>query len=122
LAGSKKWFVYTTDNGNDFAIELDESNTEAVNAETQDYVDGLGIIFALPRNITPRRLFYEDNNGNRVISCVALTQAIYNGALSGVRTIDNPLGGGSLTLIRSRPEKIRLPYPQDTGLTDGDNT
>jgi hypothetical protein len=121
MAGSKKWLVYTSDLGTDFAINLDESNTEAVNGSVQDFVDGLAIANAVPRNIKPRELFYSNGARTRVIRCVALTQAIYNGVITGgVPTIPDPLGGGNLTLVRANGERIRLPFALDTGLIDGD--
>lgn len=123
MAGSKKWVVYTSDLGTDFAINLDESNTEAVNGSVQDFVDGLAIANAVPRNIKPRELFYSNAARTRVIRCVALTQTIYNGVITGgVATIPDPLSGGTLSLVRANGERIRLPFALDTGLTDGDNT
>jgi hypothetical protein len=122
MAGSRKWFVYTTDAGDDYAIQLDESNTEAVNGAAQDFVDGLGSLAAVPRNIKPREIFYSNQSGTRVIRCVALTNTIYTGAIGGgVTTITDPIAGtGNLTLIRANGEKFRIPYAIDTGLDDGD--
>lgn len=125
MAGSIKWFVYTTDAGDDYAIRLDESNTEAVNGGTQDFVTGLATKDALPRNIKPRVIFYTNQARTRTIRCVALTQTIYNGAIGGgVATIPDPIAGGSVTLglIRAKGEQITLPVPLDSGLTDGDDT
>jgi len=125
MAGSIKWFVYTTDAGDDFAIKLDESNTEAVNGSTQDFTAGLALVNALPRNIKPREIFYTNTTRTRRIRCVALTQAIYTGAITGgVNSITDPIAGGSaqLGLIAARGEQITLPVPFDTGLDDGDAT
>lgn len=124
MAGSRKWFVYTTDSGADYAIQLDESNTEAVNGAAQDFVSGLAATDAVPRNIKPREIFYQNSSGTRVIRCVALTQVIYNGAISGgVSTISDPLNpGANLSLVRANGEKLRIPYAIDTGLDDGDDT
>lgn len=125
MAGSIKWFVYTTDAGDDYAIKLDESNTEAVNGSTQDFVSGLALKDALPRNIKPRVIYYTNQARTRTVKCVALTQTIYNGAISGgVLTIQDPVAGGSnvLGLIRAKGEQLQLPVPVDSGLTDGDDT
>lgn len=123
MAGSLKWFVYTTDNGTDFAARLDESNTEAVNGATQDYVPAVAIIFNLPRNVVPRHAVYANADRTRVIKCVALTPTIYTGIPANVSSITDPISGGTLGLIRIRPEVIRnLPFAGDTGLTDGDDT
>lgn len=124
MAGSKKWFVYTTNGGEDFALLADESNTEAINAGNQDYVDGLTLQLALPRNIRPRAAVYGNALKTRQIRCYALTNATYNGLLIAEPTIDDPLNAGqTLSLQRLEPERIRLlPIAEDTGLTDGDAT
>jgi hypothetical protein len=124
MAGSNKWFVYTTDAGTDFALYADESNTEAVNGATQDYVAGVAIQYALPKNVTPRTAYYRSADGNRTIKCYALTQTIYGGIPANVTSIGDPITPGStLGLIRLRPEVIkRLPFAGDTGLNDGDAT
>lgn len=124
MAGSVKWFVYTDDNGVDFAIRLDESNTEAVNGSTQDFVSGLSVVNALPRNIKPREVFYTNAARSRVLRAVCLTQTIYSSVVSGaVPTIaDSIAGTGTLGLIRANGERRQLPVPLDTGLDDGDAT
>lgn len=125
MAGSRKWFVYTTDSGSDFAIQLDESNTEAVNGATQDLVEGINITFALPRNVKPRCVYYSNTNNTRTIKCVALTQTIYNGLVAGnVASIPDPINpeGPDLILKRTLGEKVSRPYANDTGIIDGDAT
>ena len=125
MAGSIKWFVYTTDGGTDYAIKLDESNTEAVNGATQDFVANLAITDALPRNIQPRCIYYTNTARTRRIRCVALTPTIYQGAITGgVNTIPDTIAGGAavLGLIQAKGEVKTLPVPFDTGLDDGDPT
>lgn len=122
MAGSLKWFIYTTDTGADYALKLDESNVEAVNGGTQDFLNDSEVVYALPRNVKPRYALYESADGNRQIKCVALTTTIYNAVPSTVTSITDPIGGGTLTLKRIRPEIISLPFGKDTGLTDGDAT
>lgn len=120
MAGSRKWFIYTDDIGTEYAINLDESNTEAVNGSALDFVSGT--TNALPRNVKPREIFYSNAARTRTIRCVALTQTIYAGAISGgVATIVDPIAGtGNLGISRANGERRRLPVPLDTGLTDGD--
>lgn len=124
MAGSLKWFVYTTDDGTDFAIKLDESNTEAVNGSTQDYVAGVAFRYSIPRNLRPREAVYRNGTGTRTIRCVCLTQSIYNGVTANVTSITDPIAGqGTLGLVRITPERISpLPFANDTGLQDGDDT
>jgi len=125
MAGSRKWFVYTDDLGTAFAINLDESNTEAVNGTNSDLISGASVSNAVPRNIKPRAVYYTNNDRTRTIRCVCLTPTIYAGVVAGgVATIPDPIAGGSATLglIRSEGERRTLPIPLDTGLTDGDDT
>jgi hypothetical protein len=124
MAGSKKWFVYTTDQGDDFALLADESNTEAVNGGTQDFTATLAVRYSLPGNIKPRAAVYASPDGSRTIRCYALTQTIYNGIIGSVATITDPIAGtGTLNLIRLEPETVKLlPVAADTGLDDGDAT
>jgi hypothetical protein len=124
MAGSLKWFVYTTDDGTDFAIRLDESNTEAVNGATQDYVAGTNFRFSIPRNLRPRTAVFRSPDGVRTIRCVALTQAIYNGIPANVTSITDPLPpGNTLGLVQIIPERISpLPFANDTGIDDGDDS
>lgn len=124
MAGSIKWFVYTLDQGGDFALEADESNIEALAAGTQDYPDtGTPPILAVPRNVTPRYAVFQSPSGQRRIKVPIITQTIYN-ALNGTSTIPDPINanGDDLRLIYKRPEVIRLPKGSDTGLNDGDAT
>jgi hypothetical protein len=124
MAGSKKWFEYTTDTSDIFAISLDESNTEAVNGAEGDYDGDSTAIYALPRNVSPRYAVYANSDRTRVIRCCVLTQAAFNTVQTNTPTITDPIAGtGNLSLIRKEPERIRLlPIAEDTGLTDGDPT
>lgn len=126
MAGSRKWFVYTDDLGSVYALNLDESNTEAVNGGTNDLIAGAVVADALPRNVKPREVFYTNTERTRTIRCVALTPTIYSGVIAGTAgaTISDPIAGGTATLglIRANGERRRLPVPLDTGLNDGDAT
>lgn len=124
MAGSKKFFVYTTDQGDDFALLADESNTEAVNGSTQDFIAGLSILYTIPGNVRPRAAVYQNADKTRTIRCYALTPTIYNGVIANAPTITDPIAGtGTLSLSRLEPEKIKLlPTAADSGLNDGDAT
>jgi hypothetical protein len=124
MAGSIKWFVYTDDSGQDYGIKLDESNTEAVNGGIQDFLPGAGLTAGVPRNIKVRRAYYANLDRTRVISCVALTQTIYAGVVAGnVASIPDPISSGeTLNLIRLEGERRTLPFGQDTGIDDGDDS
>lgn len=122
MAGSLKWFVYTDDNGSVYALNADESNVEAINTGG-DYTGSPVLVDALPRNVRARYAVYGNAAGTRTISIPVLTQSAYTGLASAHPTIDDPIDdGGTLQLIRIRPEVRRLPIPNDTGQTDGDAT
>lgn len=122
MTGSLKWFPYTDDFGTVYAINLDESNTEAVNG-TLDYTGTPPLVDAVPRNVRPRSLYYGTTDGLRTIKVVALTPAIYSAAVADNPTIPDPITTGiTLVLQRLVPERRRLPIPNDTGLQDGDIT
>lgn len=121
MAGSLKWFVYTTDAGDDFAIYRDESNLEAVNAGTQDYVAATPVTYALPNNVKPRTLTYANQAGTVRRNIIALTPTIFNGVARG-STITDAVSGQTLSFVRKNGENVRIPFAFDTGLTDGDDT
>ncbi|HEY9659904.1 MAG TPA: hypothetical protein V6C65_15720 [Allocoleopsis sp.] len=122
MVGSIKFFVYTTDGGDDFAIKLDESNTEAVNGGTQDFPAVAPTRYALPRNVKPRTLIYSNTDRTVTRRVVALTQAIYSNAVTAVPSITDASSGQTLSLFRQVGEEVSLPFGADTGLTDGDDT
>ena len=125
MVGSRKWFRYEDDLGTEYAINLDESNTEAVNAGDND-LSTSDLPAAVPRNIKVREVFYTNARRTRTIRCVCLTPTIYQGVVQGgVPTIPDPIGGAGggqtdLGLIRANGERRSLPIPLDSGLTDGD--
>lgn len=121
MAGSIKWFVYTTDDGTDFAINKDESNTEFINGGTQDYPNTGTIIYALPKNVTPRQLVFRSVDGTVTRKIVALTQTIYDAVLPA-STFTDPVSGKVTYLTRKEGELVRVPIGPDTGLDDGDAT
>jgi hypothetical protein len=120
MAGSLKWFVYTTDAGADFGLYRDESNVEAGNAGTQDYPNSGVSLNALPRNITPRKAVYQSTDGKQRREVVCLTQAIYAGISAGVPSFSE--GAVTFVLKLLKGERRRVPFGQDTGLDDGDAT
>jgi hypothetical protein len=123
MAGSRKWFIYTTDIGTDYALEADESNVEAFAAGTQDYPNtGTPPVHAVPRNVIPRTATFVGQGGARALTVPVITPTIFN-ALNGTSTMPDPFDPGEvLVLSYKTPERIRLPKGRDTGLNDGDAT
>lgn len=120
MAGSKKWFNYTTDRDDVFAIFLDESNTEAANGTGGDYTSSDTEVYAVPRNVRPREAYY--GNTLRTLRVTILTRATFD-ALTPASTITDPFeDGGTLNFIRARAERISFPRGDDTGQDDGDET
>lgn len=121
MAGSLKWFEYTTDNGDIFALQADEGNTEAINGASGDWTSASSGIYAVPRNIRIREATYQSADGARSITVYPLTVATYASLPTSTPTITDPLNSAvTLQLVRRRAENIRLPRPDDTGITDGD--
>jgi len=121
MAGSMKWFLYTTDGGTDFAAYRDESNTEAINGGTQDLPDGSAQSFALPKNLTPRYATFLSADRTVRRNCIILTPTIFAG-LGGGSSFTDPVSGKVVILSSKVGEVIRYPVGVDTGLTDGDAT
>ena len=114
MVGSKTWFTYTTDAGTNYAIELDRSNTTAVNAGAPG---GAGLpVAALPRNIKPRYALFSSADGFTRRRVVILTPADL--AALTPSTSFTPQGTNAVvTLSFSRGEQTRIPKAVDTGLT-----
>lgn len=121
---SRRWFRYTTDSNQIFAILADESNTELLNAPvvTQAGVAGLT---RLPQGITPRSVTVARNDGLIQRKIYILTQGAY-AALNNA--VDYQLSSYSgvdsaevVSIRRKNSEKVlRQPFTGDTGLVDGD--
>ena len=121
MSGSIKWFIYTTDLGTDFAIKLDESNTESVNSTFNDFPNGGILINALPRNITPRFMRFKSADGKTSRRCIVLHPLLYF-SLPNSFVITSPVDGTIMHLSDRGAERIFLPFGPDTGLNDGDVT
>jgi len=122
MAGSLRWFVYVTDDGQEFAALLDESNTEAIAAQDQNWTTA-DPIYSLPGNLKPREAVFQNAAGTRNLRVVVPTKALYD-ALTPASTIPDQIAGGgaTLTFVRKRNEVLRrTPSAADTGLNDGDN-
>lgn len=123
MAGSRKWFRYTTAGGDVYALNMDESNGEHVG---NDDLTGFGsTLVSLPPNIRPRFCVYRSSDGrySRRIPVSSPTTGIDD--LPATLSI-TPEGGGTavvLNLSYFQGERItRIPTGADTGLNDGDDT
>lgn len=116
MAGSMKWFSYTTNVGDTFAVFADESNAELAGASV-DITGGASTIYALPRNVEPRYARYQ--NAARTVTRNAIISTV--GGTPSTPIID-PVSGESLDLVAIVGEKVRIVTGVDTGLIDGDAT
>jgi hypothetical protein len=123
MAGSLKWFEYETNDGDVFAVKMDESNGEAVS--NVDYTTTSVAVFALPRNITPRKARYTSADGLYTRGIIVSAPGISASTLPA--TISAEVSGSAtpvtLSLAGFDGEKFNaIPRAEDTGLLDGDAT
>ena len=128
MAGSKRWFAYTLDDGTSVGILADESNVEAVNgAASNTPIVGSRPTRGAPKGTRLRFISYKSDDGLRTVRIPVLNTTIYGAIPAALQTIPNPItpgageGGGNLIFDYKRGEVSRIPkFGIDTGLTDGD--
>jgi hypothetical protein len=122
MAGSKRVFQYTADDATLYAIQLDESNTEAINGAGAN-VPAVASRprYFIPSGMKPREVFYKSADGTRTIRVIALTAAVFNAIPTTFATIPDPITpANTLSFVRKNAEKSKRPFWGDTGITDGD--
>ena len=115
MAGSKRNYLYTANDGTQYAITADRSNILAVNGSSATPITTAAEgKYGTPKNLRIRQLTYESPDKTRRIVVAALTPEIYDAPPS---TIDDPLATGSSTLSVGNPipERIRRYSIADTG-------
>jgi len=150
MAGSRQWFIYEADNGTKFAIQLDESNAEAMGfahyTDTElmlsefDAMPGVGYtITPLPTNLEMRYVncigkFTDSVTNSEVTKSTRLpipnhakVVTIMNTAGARKLPIQEILYNGILQEIQYLVTGIvgevwrNLPHTFDTGQNDGDD-
>jgi hypothetical protein len=127
MSGSRVWRSYTSDDGNVYNINVDESKAEASlpggGSALGPFIPGAPTI---PRGVQKLRrvnCFNSANAAQRAIIKIG-TIASYNSIVSG-STISEGAGDGTIAITwvvsSKRGEQSRLPIQLDTGLIDGDN-
>ena len=125
MAGSRRWFQYTLDDGTAVGIQADESNVEAVNGGVAN-IPASPPTRQAPKGTRLRAVRYRSSDGKRVITIPVLNSTVYGAIPASLGTIPNPLGatgegGGTLSFDSKTPERVKVPkFAVDTGLTDGD--
>lgn len=123
MAGSLKFFKYTTQGGTNYALKMDESNGEAVG--NTDLVSGDLPIAALPRNIRPRYALYRSADGLTTRKIPITANNVDLADLPASFVVPSPLVGGTdITVLRqSFVGEVQRPVTDiDTAQTDGDAT
>lgn len=122
MAGSIKWFEYTDDEGATWAVQMDESNGEAVG--NTDYTDTSTATMQLPRNCNPRYARYVNAAGTIARNIIVTAATANAGTLPSTIDVLDALGS-TVTLVLKQfvgERMTRIPTSPDTGLIDGDDT
>jgi hypothetical protein len=128
MAGSKRWFRYTTDEGSVYALNIDESNTELVNTVAEAQAIIVAGTRPLPRGINARFVMLSSDDNLVKRKCFILSPEQFQSLAVGqayTLTAAGNFGVSANTpvLIRLKnPELMRRqPFPGDTSQLDGDN-
>lgn len=116
MAGSIRWFVYTSDNGVDYAIQADRSNIGAVNPSGTGNPASLPQA-AVPRNIKPRYALFSDITGT-IKRKVVLLKPSDVAALTPTLSFTPTGEAVAVQLSYVRGESISLPKLVDTARTN----
>lgn len=127
MAGSLKWFIYTTDTGNDFGVNMDEDWGEKVlNPDVTTDPSGL---YGLPSNLEPRVARYRASSGTRQLAIIVCDPNTTTDTLPQTITIDatngepSAIAGENVLALTSFKGEIFTPIKAtDTGQIDGDAT
>lgn len=123
MAGSIKWFRYTTNGGVNYAVRMDESNGEAVGNSDLTAAD-LPIV-PRPIGLKPRYAIYRSADGLTSRKIVITANNVDLGDLPATIDVAPPTtGAGAITLIRqSLIGETQLSVTAiDTAQLDGDAT
>lgn len=122
MTGSIKTFEYTDGNDNKWAINMDESNGEAVG--NTDFTDSSTAQFFLPRNVVPRYANYRAADGSLQRRIAVTENDATSDSLPNSITVKDAEGADVDILLTSLVgEVVRvIPRAEDSGQDDGDDT
>ena len=128
MAGSRKAMRYITDDGDNFIIQMDESNGESVGNPdfTSAVINPATELPGLPSGITPRTARYQSDDGRVskeiIIGTRALLDVLPTAISAFFPTSSTNITVVSLTLKSITNERLKAYTGNDTGLNDGDLT
>lgn len=126
MAGSLKYFVYTSDGGERYAVKLDESNAELTNSGFEDLLETDTSVLPMPKGMRMRYVNTKNaaTGAARKIYCGKADAGLYvSGGVVLLSLIATASGLGALlpfSLTSAIGEFISRVNPADTGLLDGD--
>lgn len=127
MAGSLKYFVYTTDTNNDFGILQDEDWGELMS--NPDVATNPAGVYGLPRNLEPRYATYRSVSGKRSVRIVISDPAVSTDDLPSTLVVTPARGESSddaddnaMYLSALKGEQYTPIIAIDTGIQDGDAT
>lgn len=127
MAGSRKWMKYTSDAGVEYAVQVDESNSEAIGMGWLDYGD-TDTTAVLPRGFVMRTITAVDSvSGARrkiPVGNVGATAFAVGGSILLQSFMPGATGVIAFEILSAIGERFSQGRPRsgDTGLTDGDAT
>lgn len=127
MAGSRKWMIYTSDAGTEYAVQVDESNSEAMGMGWLDY-EAVSTALPLPKGMKMRTITAEDpvSGARRQIPVGQVGAAAFQ--IGGTILLQSFMPGAAgviaFDILSALGEQFSQGRPRatDTGLTDGDDT
>lgn len=122
MAGSRAWFVYTDDDSNEYAVEMDEDMGAIAEAGFTRYTAAAALDL-MPKGMKMRYVNAVQTTGSgagyrsRRIFCGTTESTLYGGTTQTVT-----LNGFVYAVTSKRGEKKRLPTALNTGLVGVSNT
>lgn len=122
MAGSKKWFIYNDDDGENWGVELDEDTGSLVGLDFSPYT-GSPSLDQLPRGKFMRYINAVQTSGSgagfryRSFPCGTDTAPLYDGTQTTFT-----VNGLNYAVTSTRGERTRQPTAQNTGLTGASPT
>jgi len=123
MAGSLKYFVYTTTGGTNFGIKMDESNGEAIG--NTDVTAASLPLTELPRGITPRYVLYRSTDGLTTRRIPVTANNVDVTDLPPTITVASPVAGAAGIVLNRQSlvgEIQKAVIAVDTGIIDEDVT